>query len=314
MPYQYDVHIDQFLTDISIAYSNEMLIGDQIFPPFNADKRSDVYAIYGTESFKRYQDVRRPGTDAMQIRYTISRGQYLADEHALKDIVPDAEKAEADNPLNPEVDRTVILTEAERNQREFNQLTVAASATQLTQNTTLTGGSQWDTYATSTPLTNIRTGRQLVRLGVHREATDIALAYNTSLVLADHPSIKDLIKYTDSNNIGSGGLPTTIRGLTVHVSGADVDNAPVGVATPNFSAFFQKEALIYFRNPNLGLKVVTLGLTLEAPDQTTGAKGLQVRKWVDLDKKGTWIEVSDTYVVKVIAPLGAYAIFGATSV
>lgn len=305
MPYLTDVHIDQFLTGISFAYTNSMLIGDQIFPPFNVDHRSDVYVIYGTESFKKYEDTRRPGTDAIQIKQTLSRGQYLADEHAVKDIVPDAEKVEADSPLSPEIDRTVFLTDTERNQREFKQLAVASDPTIVTANTPLSGTAMWDDYTNSVPLTNIRTGRSAVRAAIHKEATDIAFAYDASLITADHPSIKDLIKFTDPSNLSSGGLPTTIRGLTTHISGADEDTAGM-LAAATFSPAFSKAVLIYFKNPNRGLRTITFGLTLECPDQTTGARGIQVRKWVDQEKKGTWIEVSDTYVPKVIAPLGAY--------
>lgn len=306
MPYMVDLHVDQLLTDISFAQTNDMLVGDDVLTPKNVDKRSDLYAIYGTESFKRYDDTRRPGTDAIQVRQTVSRGNFLAEEHAEKDIVPDADKAEADDPYDPEIDTTVFLTDLQQNQREFKQLAVISDPTQVTQNATLSGTAQWSDYVNSVPLTNLRTARSAVRAGVHKEATDILFSYDASLVLADHPSIKDLIKFTDETNISSAGLPNTLRGLTVHISGADVDNAAVGVAAPSFAPAFSKAALVYFRNPNLGKKTITFGLTFEAPDQTTGTRGISVRKWIDEGKKGTWVEVADTYVPKIIAPLGGY--------
>jgi hypothetical protein len=307
MPYLADVHVDQWLTDFSVAYTNTMLVGDDVFPVVPTTKLSNVYAIYGQESFKVYEDTRSPGTDALEIRYTLTRGTFLAQEHAVRTIVPDALEMQADTPpLDPLIDATWELTDTVRNQREYKQLGVATDPTQVTQNVTLSGTSLWSDYTNSTPLTNIRTARSAVRAGVHREATDILFAFDVSLVLADHPSVKDLIKYTDPNNISSSGLPTTFRGLTTHVSSADKDTAGYLSGTTSFAPVMSKSALVYYRNPNLGKRSMTFGVTFEAPDQTTGQRGQQFRRWRDEGKKSTWVEGSNTYVPKVIAPLAAY--------
>lgn len=308
MPYQTDIHIDQWLTSFSVAYTNAMLVGDDVFPPIPADNLSDVYAVYGQESFKVYEDTRAPGTDALEIRYTLTKGTYLAAEHSEKTIVPDAQQRFADNPpLDPLIDATWELTETGRNQREFKQMAIASDPTQVTQNVALSGTSLWSDYTNSTPLTNIRTARSAVRAGVHREATDFLLAYDAALVLVDHPSVKDELKYTDPNSLATPGLPMTIRGLTTHISGVDKDTAAYLSGTTSFAPVFSKSALIYFRNPNLGRRSMTFGVTFEAPDQTTGVRGWQIRQWYDDGKKSTWVEGSDTYVPKIIAPLAAFA-------
>jgi hypothetical protein len=307
MPYLPDLHIDQFLTTISVAYTNQMLVGDDVFPVVPVDKLSDVYAIYGQESFKAYEDTRAPGTDALEVTYTLTRGTYLAAEHTLRTKVPDQYNRQADNPpLDPLVDATWQLTETVTNQREFRQMNVAADPTQVTQNVALSGTSLWSDYTNSTPLTNIRTARSVVRAGIHREATDFLLAYDAALTLVDHPSIKDELKYTDPNSLQTPGLPATIRGLTTHISGADKDTAAYLSGTTNFMPVFSKAGLVYYRNPNLGLRSMTFGVTFDAPDQTTGARGMQIRRWYDEWKQATWVQGSRTYVVKIIAPLGGY--------
>jgi len=306
--YSSDIHIDQFLTSLSLSYSNDTLVGDTVFPPMPVNALSDTYVIYGQEAFKVYDDVRRPGADAAEIRQSLSRGMFLAQEHALKELVPDADKRHADAPLDAEMDATLFLTETVRNQREFFQLGIAGDATQITQNVALSGTTLWSDYTNSTPLTNIRTGRAAVRSGVHRPANRMLVSYDAAVTLADHPSIKDLIKYTDPNNISEDGLPTTIRGLTVDVAVSDKDTSGIGTASPTFVPAFGKACLIYYRNPNPGLRSLTLGVTLEAPDQTTMARGFNTRKWFDDAKKGTWVETADTYAVKILAPLAGYLI------
>jgi hypothetical protein len=312
VPYMPDVHIDQWLTGFSVAYTNEMLVGDSVFPPVPADHLSDVYAVYGQESFKVYEDVRAPGTDALEVRYSLTKGTYLAQEHALRTIVPDALQRQADQPpLDPLIDATWELTETGRNQREYRQMAIASDPTQVTQNVALSGTSLWSDYTNSTPLTNIRTGRSAVRAGVHREATDFLLAYDTALTLVDHPSIKDELKYTDPNSLSTPGLPATIRGLNTHISGADKDTAPYMSGTATFTPVFNKAALVYYRNPNLGKRSLTFAVTFEAPDQTTGVRGWQIRRWYDDGKKSNLVEGANTYVPKVIAPLAAYGFYPA---
>jgi hypothetical protein len=199
-----------------------------------------------------------------------------------------------------------MLTETVANQREFRQMNTASDPTQVTQNVALSGTSLWSDYVNSTPLTNIRTARSTVRAGIHREATDFLLAYDVALTLVDHPSIKDELKYTDPNSLQTPGLPATIRGLTTHISGADKDTAAYLSGTTSFTPAFYKAGLVYYSNPNLGLRSLTFGMTFDAPDQTTGARGMQIRRWYDDGKQSTYVQGSRTYVVKVIAPLGGY--------
>lgn len=306
MPYQPDVHIDQFLTSLSLAYSNIMYAGDSVFPSLNVDKASDLYPIYGTEQFKVYDDIRRPGTDALEVMQTLTRGSYFGEGHALKTKVPYEQKRDADNPLNPEIDATIFVTEAQRNQREIAQMAVAGDSTQITNNSALSGTTLWSDYTNSTPLVNIRTARSTVRAAIHREATDIVVAYDVGLTLADHPSLKDLMKYTDPNMIGQAQMPMMLRGLTVAVSGADKDTTAYGSPTPSFSPIFSKAALVHYRNPNIGLRMITFGVTFEIPDPATGGRGQQIRKWEDEGKLVTWIQSQDNYAVKILSPTGAY--------
>lgn len=311
MPFLSTVHIDQALTNVSQAYSQEPngFIGDQILPVVPVDKRSDDWFVYGREGFFKRDDERRPGAVAMEMDYTVSKSFYNAEEHAQRHFVSDAERRIADNPLKPEIDATEIVTMSVQLQREIAQLNAVTSTSNITQNHTNSGTSQWSDYTNSTPLTDIRTARTTVRQGVLREANTISMGYEVALVLADHPSIKDLLKYTHPDSINMAGLPNSIRGLQTLVStgGTNTSNEGQSYTGQTFSAsLFGKNALIHFTNPTVGLKMITLGLTFEAPDDTTGARGFSVRKYRDEDRKGDWVEVSNTYGTELLAPLSAY--------
>lgn len=307
MPYVPDVHADQFLTNISQLVTNEGYVGNAVLPPRPVEKRSDLYEILGNEHFKVTNTLRRPGSRAAEVNYTLSKGFYNAEEYAMASLVPAQLQKTADNPpIDPEVERTMQLTEQMMLDRENRQMALVADPTQVTNNTSLSGTSQWSDYTNSTPLTNIKAARTTVRAAIHREATDATFSFDVALTLADHPSFKDLIKYTHDDVLSVGGLPPSVRGLKVNVSKADKDTTGYGSATPSYSPVFSKSSLIHYTNPNFGLRSITFGVTFEVPDPITGARGVSIRKWLDDARKGVWVEGADTYVAKLIAPTAAY--------
>lgn len=305
MPYVQDVHIDQALTTFSKAITNDELVGDKILPPVPVDKRSDLWFIYGTEYFKKRDDLRRPKSEAIEIDWTMSKGHYNAEEHAEKYLVSDAEAKVADAPVDPAIDATEFVTASVQNQREIAQLALVTNAAQVTNNATLAGTTQWSDYTNSVPLTNIRTAKTTVRNAIVKRANFFSASYDVCLVLADHPSIKDLLKYTDPNALTSSGLPPTIRGLTVNEAGSMYDTANQGQAA-TFASIFGKNALVHYTTPSVGRKIVTFGYTMEAPDDTTGVRGLSVRRYRDDKKKGEYVEVSVMYDLQLVAPTGGY--------
>ena len=302
-----NVHADQFLTDLSLLQTAEGMVGDMVFPVRPVDHRTGFYEVFGTEHFKQTETLRRPGAAAYEANFTLSKGTYSAQEYSQSALVPAQIQQNADNPpIDPKVNMTIQLTELMKLDRERRQMQVAGDPTQITQNLALSGTSQWSDYVNSVPLTNIKAARSAVRAGVHREANTITLSYDAALTLADHPSIKDLIKYVDPQALEIGGLPPTLRGLKVIVSEADQDTTAFSSQTPVFSPVFSKAALIHYTDPNLGLRSISLGVTFEVPDAVTGQRALSVRQWFDEARKGDFIEVSDSYAVKVLAPLAGY--------
>lgn len=307
-----DIHVDQVLTNVSLAYQQEGAIGDRIFPVTPVDSRSARFVVYGREGFKKRDDLRRPGASAAEITRTLSLNQYNAEEHALKVKVTAAEEKYAPAPIAPRVEATEFLTDAVANQREYRQVATATDPTIVTQNITLSGTTQWSDYTNSVPLSNIRTGRVAVRNGIIREANMFTLGYEAALVLADHPSVKDLLKYTDVNALGAASLPPTMRGLMVNVAGAMQDTAGEGLATA-MSTVWGKNALIHYTNPRPQPRSISFGYTFEAPDDLSSIRGLYTRTWFDEDKKSTWVETAVTYDLVVLAPLAAYLILAAVA-
>jgi hypothetical protein len=312
VPFVSTVHADQALTAISQAYQQEDLVGDQVFPVVPVDKRSDLWFVYGREMFTLRGLKVRPGAVAPEMTYTLSKSSYNAERHAERHLVTDAERRVSDIPLQPEIDATEILTGNLMTNAENDQLSVANNTAVVTQNTTLSGTSQWSDYTNSTPLTNIRSGKVAVRLGVGREANTFLASFETAMTLADHPSIKDLIKYTHPEALTESGLPDTIRGMKVLVAKA-ISNTGDDAIPGSFQGVMGKNAVIAYVNPSPGLKTISFGWTFEAPDDTTGARGYSVRKYRDDAKTGDYVEAARTFVPVVVAANAAYLFVAATT-
>src|SRR5258708_2322875 len=110
MPFAQDVHIDQALTNLSIAFTQANLVGDKILPPVPVDKGSDRWFVYGSQYFKVRDDIQRPGATAAEITYTLSSGNFNAERHAQRHLVTDAEVRLSDVPLRPAIDSTEFIT------------------------------------------------------------------------------------------------------------------------------------------------------------------------------------------------------------
>src|SRR3989304_2040666 len=101
-PTAQQVHIDQPLTNISIAYLPGDFIAGMVFPNVPVQKQSDKYFIYTKADWlRREAGVRAPGTRARRGDYGLSTAQYACLERAIAKGVPDQVVANADQPLRP---------------------------------------------------------------------------------------------------------------------------------------------------------------------------------------------------------------------
>ncbi len=312
MPALSQIHIDQALTNLSVLYRNASYIADQAFPILPVNKRSNRYFVYRKEDFLSASSVsasgipaslRRPGTEAAEIDYGLSTSNYYAEEYAYRGFVADAEVAAADNPLQPDMDQTIQLTERLMLDNEIavaNIIGKRANYPASNKNVLTTGasGTSWAQYASvnSLPFNDIKNAKLAVIKGIAREPNTMLLSVDAARTLADHPNVKDLVKYTHQDALTISGLPKVMRGLNV-VEGAVQKNTAAEGAAYSGGNLWQADdgtamALIFYRAETPTLRAVSFGYTFESPDDATGARGLSVRRWREEKRKGSMIEAA----------------------
>jgi hypothetical protein len=264
-----NVHIDVVLTQISVAWPNEGLVGNVLFPSVPVAKQSNKYYIFqGREGwYPALDDARAPGSEANEIPgLTVSVGSYYCQEHALQCTVTDEERENADSPLSPDVDGSEMLASRValgKEYRIYNLVTTAANFnTNLTialSATTQTGangtfGPQWDASATATPIKDIRQASRDVHNVSFLQPNQAIIPYRVMSALEDSQDFITRIQYTERAILTPDLVAALLSLNSVVVPGFGIATNNPG-QTLSLSYLWNKEVLLAYTPPRPGLKV-----------------------------------------------------------
>lgn len=300
-----NVHIDAVLTEISLGWPNNSLVGERLFPTVGVRKQSDKYYVFGREAWlPEVGDYRAPGTEANEVPgLKLSLDSYYAQEHALQVAVTDEERENVDSPLSPDRDGTELLTSKILLSREVAMqlmaTTVANFASGLSVDLTGTPTLQWNIYATSDPIANIRTGVRAVHAKVFMEPNTAIIPYQVMSQLEDHPDIIERIKYSERailtpEIIGSVfGIPNIIvPGVAVGTGGVGTaGNAVVG------SYLWGKDVLLAWVPPRPGIKIPAFAYEFV---WSYGGQAMVTDRWREDKRASDLIRVRRRYDLKMV--------------
>lgn len=343
MPGLAAIHIDSALTNLSILYRNELFVAERVAPILPVQKRSDRYFIYDRAMMLGNTTIdvngksnaeREPNAEAAEINYTIGTDGYYAREFALRQFVSDAETAYADSPLTPDADAALFLTNRLNNDIEIGiaalvgntvKYPTAGKKTLVTGVGTVAGDSSWKAYAqaNSSPLINLIAGKLYVIQNMFREANRVLITVDGARYLAQHPLFRDQFKYVSKMSLTNSGLEPNILGLEV-IEGANqkatsTDGQVLATGNTWVDSGGKNMALVYYCSDDTGPRSLHSFRQFEAPDDTSGARGVTIRRYRDEKRKGQIIEASFLRDFKAIAVdsfgnyLGGYLLSDITS-
>lgn len=292
-----NVHVDEILTQVSIAWPNNGLVGGRLFPSVTVRKQSDKYYIFGREMWlPEAGDVRAPGAVANEIPgLKVSTDTYYAQEHALQVPVTDEERENSDSPLAPDRDGTELVTSRIMLGREVAMHTLATTAANYasTNTVTLTSTDQWNDYVNSDPIGDLRTGKSAIHSRIFLEPTLGVIPYQVMTVLEDHPDFLERIKYSE-RAIFSPELLAAVIGLpSVVVPGAGVNTANEG-QPPTLGYIWGKDVILAYVPARAGLRIPAYGYEF-----TWGRQF--VDRWREEQRVSDLIRVRRRYDLKLTA-------------
>jgi hypothetical protein len=292
-----NVHIDVALTQVSVAWPNEGLIGDQLFPAVTVKKQSDKYYIFGREAWlPENGDLRAAGTQANEIAgRSVSMDTYYAQEHALQIAVTDEERENSDSPFAPDRDGTELVTSRLMLGREVAMRNMAQTAANYSTNhsVTLSGTTQWSDYVNSDPIANLRTAKSTIHSKIFLEPTLGVIPYQVMTVLEDHPDFLERIKYSE-RAIFSPELLQAVLGLgKVVIPGVGVNNAAEGQPV-SVGYLWGKDVIIAYVPPRPGPRIPAYGY-----EYVWGTQ--YVDRWREEPRKSDVIRAQRRYDLKMTA-------------
>lgn len=293
-----NVHVDQILTQISVGFPNNGLVGERLFPSVKVMKQSDKYYIFGREGWLPEDDNRAPGTVANEIvGYTLSTDTYYAREHSLQIAVTDEERENVDSPLAPDRDATELVTAKIMLGREvaIKALVTATANYASGLSTTLAGGAQWNAanYATSDPIADLRAGKVAVHAKIFMEPNTLIVPYQVMAALEDHPDFLERIKYSERAIFSPELLGAVLGFSNVIVPGVGLNSGNPG-ATPTLGYLWGKDVVMAWVPPRPGLKIPAFGYEFTWQSQ-------YVDRWREEPRKSDLIRANRRYDLKLVA-------------
>jgi hypothetical protein len=195
---------DKLLTQASSMLQPEGHISEMLFPYVGVKENTGKLAKYGN-SHLRVESTITGGRGAYRRVEAIARSQtsYSIEGHGLEGLVTKADYRNVLLPYKAEEDEMIGLTSQLLVEKEYSLATVLANTSTITQNTTLSGTSQFSDYNNSDPLSVFKTARAAVKDGCGRWADTAWMDSKVKSVLKFHPQLLDFLGFKDNR---PGGL------------------------------------------------------------------------------------------------------------
>lgn len=298
-----DVHIDQPLTNMSIAYMQTAgsFVATRMHPVITVPKQTNKYFTFNKADFFRDEAKKRaPGTESVGGGYRISTDSYTCDVWALHKDIDRQTMSNYDNPLDPRRNATNWLT-----QQMLIRMEVQYATDFFTGSVWATNKSNafvWNDAA-SDPRADISTAKRTIKVNTGMSANKLALGYDVFEALKRHPNVRDQFKYVSSASITREMIAQMFELEEVLVLEAVKATSLEGAATETFDFISgSRNALLAYVPSAPAIEMPAAGYTFmwnspDGPTEGLGATG--VSTWYSDDRKSWRVEIESAFDNKV---------------
>lgn len=307
MPTAQRVHVDKMLSNISIGYSNEEYIADKIFKEVIVDKQSDKYYVYGKELFRQHNDLRAPGTEANEIRWTLSDDQYYAEGHALRTLITDEELQNADDVFELEKDATETVSEGILLNKEVDAASKVLDPDNYEDGLKVTlgvGQAKWSDYDNSNPQLDIVNAKTALHRTAGIRANTLILSEPVFNALLLHPKLIALFSNVERSVLTIEHLKAAFNVKDILVGSALKSGATNPGQEDVLDYIWGNGAVLAYIAPRPGKRIISLGYSFMWNKDGDGP--VQVRKWYDQGRRSTVIEAERWYDQKIVSKVAGF--------
>jgi len=305
MPSSQQIHRDRPLENISVAYKSERLIADRLAPRVPVVHESDTYFVYAKDSLTLPQTIRANGASANEASWNISTSSYVLTQHALKGLVTDRDRSNADEAIRLDIDITEYLTEKILMRKEIDLANIVTTAANWANATSLSSTLAWNQNTTlSNPIAYVDSACSVVASQSGKIPNTVVLNDPTFRAAKEHISIVDRIKYTSPDSVTDQILAKLFNVQQVLVAGGIQNTGQEGQAD-SMGWIWTDMAFVAYIEQNPGLRKPS---ALYQFTKTEFGNPYKVKRWREEEREGDFIEVSSLFQNKVVASDCAYII------
>lgn len=299
--------VDKLLTQASSQFVPEGYISEMLLPFIGVTQATGKLAKYG-HSHLRIETSYIGGRGKYRRVEPITRSQstYQIEGHGLEGLVTKDDYRNVEFPYDAEKDEVTGLTSQLWVEKEYSLATTMADTAVLTQNTTLSGTSQFSDYSNSDPLAKFSTARGTVRTGCGKAPDTAWMDWATKNVLKFHPQLLDYLgfKYDRPGGLTDGELAVAMDVKRVLIADVSYNSAKEG-QTDVLAAVWGKHIWFGVLPENAAVRQVSLGYRIGYQNQSPR----QVTKEAEFNPPGsTKILVEDEYDFLISNATAAYLI------
>lgn len=290
-PTKTQIHVDQVLTRVAVAYKNPEYIFMDIAPEIPvAFESGKYYEFTKGDWFRNEAALRAAGEAARQSGFKVSTSSYSADEYALATKLADRDVANADNVLALRTAKAEFVADRVGLAREI-ELSGAIMTTSVW-GTDKSLSATWDS-SSSTPIEDILEGIDTIAQSAAKEANTAVMGRQVWTELRRHPDVLDLLSTTERQIATPQLLAQALDLSNIHIGKAIYNTAKEG-QTPSYSYVWGKKFLLCYITPTPGLMTPTALYTFVA-------RPMRVRRWRDEEEEAEYIEASIILDFKVVS-------------
>lgn len=282
-----DVHVNQPLTNFALQFRNRAFVAEQVFPVVPVMKESDVYYTFGREELRQVETLRAAGARAKEVDWIPSTANYVAEEYALRHLLPDRIVQNADSPVRPQLNTTAKLLKWILLGQERRVQAAAQNSGNVV--ATVAASPKWD-GTSPTIEKDIDTAKDSVRNNAGVEPNAILLPENVKDVVKRDSTLRALIQYVinlgDGNRdlLMNGELPPVMFNLAIIIAGATEDTSKQGQSS-TIAKIWNDSVPVFYREQSVSLDAISWGYIMRVQQS-------MVKSYRDEHRKGEFIEVS----------------------
>ena len=274
------VHLDVPLTNLTIAYAQEMtnFVADKVFGTISVDKQSNKFYKYDREGL-RHGDVKllAPRTEVNRVGMALSNDNYFAEVRGIGMDFDEQELANEDTMLEFRSQGANVLMEKVLIDREVRWADTFFKAGVW--GTETTPSNLWSDYTNSTPIVDVTNARRQMQLksGGYKPNC-MVVGKEVRDILVNHPDI--LARLNGGATVANTALITDAKLAEIFeveqflVMEAVYNDAKEGL-TDNIGFIGGKHAMLAYKPSSMGLKTPASG-AIFTWDAIPGVGGLGI--------------------------------------